>query len=209
MKLRFVLTAIVFYALGVLTVLFFGGNDAMYEEIERLEHATVFSYDPISGTIILEGAINTKAFDDFKKVANAYPKVKTISIVNCEGSINDDVNLALSKYVHDNKYSIVLKSGGFIASGGTDFFLAGISRKLEENVKVGVHSWGGNNVVATDFPMGHENHKPYIDYYMNIGMTRQQAEEFYYFTINSASVEDVHWMTKEELKKFKFEKSAI
>jgi hypothetical protein len=61
---------------------------------------------------------------------------------------------------------------------------------------------GGKKISATDFPKGHKNHLPYIRYYTNVGFTQEQAETFYYFTINAASAESMHWMTKEEIKKY-------
>ncbi|MCT4615880.1 MAG: hypothetical protein N4A49_13530 [Marinifilaceae bacterium] len=174
-------------------------------EITQLEKKKVFTYNEYSKTIELNGVINSRAFNDFKLVSNNHPQVKWINIVNCEGSINDDVNLSLSNYVYENGFSIKLLENGIIASGGTDFFLAGKKRVLEKNSKVGVHSWTGDGKVATDFPKGHKYHLPYIRYYKNIGMTDEEAEDFYYFTINSASANDIHWMTDEELKKYKFE----
>ncbi|MDG2195217.1 MAG: hypothetical protein P8K77_10315 [Polaribacter sp.] len=74
---------------------------------------------------------------------------------------------------------------GEIASGGVDFFIAGIQRTKGSNIKIGVHSWAGDNETATDFPVGHANHLPYINYYISVGFTKQQVESFYYFTINA------------------------
>ena len=60
---------------------------------------------------------------------------------------------------------------GLIASGGVDFFLAEIKRTRDSNTQIGVHAWSaGNNVSATDFPVGHANHLPYINYYKSIGI---------------------------------------
>lgn len=93
---------------------------------------------------------------------------------------------------------------GTIASGGTDFFLAGMKRTKGKNTRIGVHSWAdGLGKTATDYPKGDQNHEPYINYYESIGMTRQQAEAFYYFTINAATAENIHWMTDAEIAKYK------
>ncbi|WP_430814778.1 hypothetical protein [Carboxylicivirga sp. RSCT41] len=198
MKIRLVLAAL-------LCSVFFLSCSEM-NEFAKLEGITVFSYNEDIGVIALDGTINSKAFDDFKKVAQAHPDVKTIHIINCDGSINDDVNLSLSRYVYENDFNTVLKEGGMVASGGTDFFLAGNKRTLEKNVMLGVHSWSDGKKHATDFPRGHNNHMPYIAYYQSVGMSKQEAEEFYYFTINAAAHDDIHWMTEEELVKYKFER---
>ncbi len=89
-----------------------------------------------------------------------------------------------------------------IASGGVDFFLAGVKRTRGKNTKIGVHSWGGDGESATDYPRGHANHLPYIKYYVLIGFTQKQAEDFYYFTIYAAPANGIHWMTEAEIKKY-------
>lgn len=71
---------------------------------------------------------------------------------------------------------------------------------LKEIIHVlGVHSCAGGGNVATDFPVGDAEHQSYIDYYISIGFTQQEAEDFYYFTINTAPAEDIHWMKEEEI----------
>lgn len=99
--------------------------------------------------------------------------------------------------------TFILQPDSEIASGGTDFFLAGKKRIIYKGAKVGVHSWGGEgDIVATDFPKGHEAHQPYIDYYRAIGWSRSAAEKFYYFTIQSAKAEDIYWLKDKELEDF-------
>lgn len=66
---------------------------------------------------------------------------------------------------------------------------------------IGVHSWAteddnGNPISATDYPVGHVEHLPYINYYVDVVFTQQEAEDFYYFTINAAAPENMHYMTE-------------
>lgn len=187
--------------LGILTILISSCNPFRHE-IKELENATIFTISTNQKAILLDGVINSSAYNAFKLLCEENPTIKQLNIVNCDGSINDDINLKLSKYIYDKGFDIHLNDNGLIASGGTDLFLAGHKRTLGKNTKVGVHSWGDSNqnIKATDFPKGHKFHLPYIEYYQSIGFTKQQAEDFYYFTINSASADDIYWMTKEEIK---------
>lgn len=154
-------------------------------------------------TIEMNGDITSSVLEEFNKLLNAFPKVNQINIVECGGSSDDEVNLKLSAKVHQKSISIHLMDNGIIASGGVDFFVAGIKRTKGINTKIGVHSWGGDgDEQATDYPIGHANHLPYIDYYKSIGFSQQQAEDFYYFTIYAASADDIHWMTDEEIEKY-------
>jgi hypothetical protein len=173
------------------------------KEIRELEKIEIFSVSKNKKAIILNGVINSSALDEFKALANKNSKIRRIQIVNCEGSINDEVNLKLAKYIYENKYDIHLLDNGVIASGGTDLFLAGRKRSIGTHTKIGVHSWAGrNDITATDFPVGHDNHLPYINYYVSVEFTQQQAENFYYFTINAAPADSIHWMTDAEITQY-------
>ncbi len=153
-------------------------------------------------TVEMDGDIRTKTLQDFNELQEKYPNIKTINIKNCGGSLDDTANLKMSLKVHQSGINIHLMDNAEIASGGVDFFLAGVKRTRGKNTKIGVHSWRGDGESATDFPKGHKNHLPYIKYYVSIGFTQKQAEDFYYFTIYAAPANGIHWMTEVEIKKY-------
>lgn len=187
------------WIVGVMTLLILlSACNTKVREIRQIEQQHVFSLRD-SHSILLDGVINTRALDDFEALYAANPTVKTVYIRQCDGSINDEVNLQLASRVHALQLNTHLMDDGLVASGGTDFFLAGKQRTMGKNTKVGVHSWAGDGVVATDFPEGHPNHSPYIEYYKNIGFSEAEAKAFYYFTIHAAPADSIHWMTKHEI----------
>lgn len=162
----------------------------------------IFKISPDKTTIIMDGTINRNSLKKFNKLIEKYGSIKRINIVNCPGSKDDDTNLKLSKRVHDLGIEIHLLDNGEIASGGVDFFLAGVKRTRGSNTKIGVHSWAGGNKDATDYPVGHEEHLKYIEYYKSVGFSQQWSENFYYFTINSAPAKSMHWMTEAEIEEY-------
>jgi len=154
-------------------------------------------------TVEMNGVINSNSLTNFNSLYTAYPNITKINIKQCDGSMDDETNLLLSKRVYDLGINTHLLNNGLIASGGVDFFLAGIQRTKGANTQMGVHSWSdGNGAQATDFIVGHANHLPYINYYVSVGFTQQQAEDFYYFTINTATAENIHWMTTTEISTY-------
>ena len=153
-------------------------------------------------TIEMDGVISSSSLNDFNSLEAAFPNINKINIKNCDGSSDDEVNLQLSTKVHQKGINIHLMDNGIIASGGVDFFLAGIQRTKGANTMIGVHSWAGDNETATDFPVGHQFHLPYINYYVSVGFTQQQAEDFYYFTINAAPANGIHYMTDAEIAQY-------
>lgn len=179
----------------------------MDEEFNALQKAKIFMVSNDGKAIILNGVINSSALKEFKALYKKYPSVKTLRIVNCDGSIDDRINLKLASFVHEKGLNTYLEDYGTIASGGTDLFLAGLKRTKGVETQIGVHSWAGNGkkgklVTAKEFPIDDKNHQPYIEYYKTTGFTQKQAEDFYFFTIHAASAEDIHWMTKEEIRRY-------
>ena len=67
---------------------------------------------------------------------------------------------------------------------------------------MGVHSWSDGVVEAADLPRDHPDHQLYISYYQDIGFSAQWAEDFYFFTINAAPADDIHWMTSAEIAQY-------
>jgi len=154
-------------------------------------------------TVEMDGDINRKTLKSFKRMISKFPNIKKISMKDVPGSSDDRINLKVSRLVHKKNISTHVMDDGLIASGGTDFFLAGKIRTKGKNVKIGVHSWSDGDREATEFPKGSSAHKPYIDYYISVGFSKVAAKAFYYFTINSAPADEIHWMTEKEIKKYK------
>ncbi len=147
---------------------------------------------------IMSGVISEDTIRQVKKLIAEYPAVKTIVMKNVEGSVDDVSNLEASRLIRTAGIDTYVPSGGFIASGGTDFFCAGVKRTVEEGAKVGVHSWADDKVNnAALLSKDSEEHKKYIAYYEEMKMPN--PEGFYFFTIEAAVADDMYYMTMDEL----------
>ncbi len=173
-------------------------------ELAALQKVNIFSIQKDNTSVLLNGTINSRALTDFKRLLEQYPNIKTLNIKNCDGSIDDEVNLQLGKLIFDYNINTHILANGDIASGGTDLFLAGNKRSKGENTRIGVHAWaeGFDGISATSISKQDPRHLPYIHYYQYVGMDQRAASAFYYFTINAAPAEDIHWMTAAEIKKY-------
>ncbi len=154
-------------------------------------------------TVEMNGAIGDETLSNFDSMIEKFPDINRIEMNDVPGSDNDEINLMVSKKVHDRNIATHLMNDGHIASGGVDFFLAGTTRTKGSNTQIGVHSWKEGSSQATDFPVGDEKHLEYIQYYVSIGFTQTEAEDFYYFTINAAEASDIHYMTDAEIDEYK------
>lgn len=150
--------------------------------------------------LIMNGIIYSETPKDIKKILIDNPNVKNIIMENVPGSIDDIANLEASRIVRKYGLNTYVPSYGMIASGGTDFFCAGVERKIDDGAEIGVHSWAGDGVKdASNLPKDHPEHEKYIDYYKEMGI----PEDFYWFTIQAANANEIYIMSKEELTKYK------
>jgi len=179
------------------------GYASFLQTITPDENAT-FQFH-VSGTFaVAYGLIGSTTPSVVQDLINNHPAVTTIIMHTGPGSENDDANLEASMLIYNHGYKMYLPDNGFIASGAVDMFLAGSIRVVDATYDpVGVHSWSDGVNDATYYPVGHVYHQPYIDYYMNIGFTQQESEDFYYYTINAAPAAGVYWMTDAEIDQYK------
>lgn len=190
-----------------LTFLFLVGILAFTSSCKKEEVlATDFGIFSIqdANTAIMNGVIGSNTPKHWDNFIVANPDINKMIMKDCPGSEDDEANLQAARKVRQQGIAIHLSADAEIASGAVDLYLAGTTRTRESGSKIGVHSWadGGSNE-ATDFPIGHANHQPYIDYYIEMGFSQVDAEAFYYFTINAAKAADIHWMTDEEIGQYK------
>ncbi len=127
-----------------------------------------------------------------------HPEVERIVMVEVPGSMDDDSNLRAARMVRRAGLDTHVPADGEVASGGTDFFQAGVRRTKDEGARFGVHSWSGLDEEGADLPRDDPEHRKYLAYCRDMGI----PEDFYWFTLEAAPAEDVHWMTEEELERF-------
>ncbi len=150
-------------------------------------------------TVVMNGDMGSRIDQHFEKLVSNYPNIKLIIMEDCPGSRNDEEMFKAAINLKEHAINTHLPPTGKIQSGAVDFFLAGSIRTMESGAKIGVHSWSDGNSEATDYPVDDNEHKPYIDFYTSIGLTQQEAEDLYFFIINAANADNIHWMTQQEI----------
>lgn len=148
----------------------------------------------------LNGTLGTKTFNDVVDMLNDKPLVKHIVFNQVPGSMNDEVNMQTGLLLRSYNFTTHLPKTGSIASGGVDLFTAGTTRTIEEGATVGVHSWEGGGIEAGELSVADACHNAQISYFTNT--LGDKGKEFYFFTINAASADDIHNMTEAEVEKF-------
>ena len=127
------------------------------------------------------------------------PDVQVIELVHVPGSMDDEANLRASRMLHRAGLRTRVAVDGEIASGGVDFFLAGHDRVVGTGGRLGVHSWAtGGGETGRDLERSHPDHGMFLDFYRDVDVD----PEFYWFTLEAAPADDIHWMTDEEVRRF-------
>lgn len=177
-----------------------GDNQVAREEARRAMRAInrPATFEIKGDTAHMEGVITAALPAAVLRLLFEHPEVTTIEMQIVPGSLDDEANLRAALYIRRQGLGTRLNANSSIASGGTDFFLAGVTRSVEKGAKIGVHSWGGP-LTATEVPRDDPIHQGYLDYYEAVGI----PEAFYWFTLESAPAEDMHMMTEEEIDRYK------
>ncbi|AAV82640.1 beta-lactamase class D domain-containing protein [Idiomarina loihiensis GSL 199] len=160
----------------------------------------------VDTNLYLLGTFDGNTADKVISTLEAHPGVQRIVFTANGGSVNDRDTLRLGRYIRQKGLHTHLISNGVAASGGVSLFLAGVKRSVGQGAHVGVHSWAqcsdsaeaSHCKPATDFPRhdtAHDLHRIYTDEMLG-------ADDFYWFSIKSASHNSIHWLSRDELLEF-------
>ena len=194
------------YVLGLSIAFFSCTKDEIEPEFTGNKNREQGIFKVLVGDTVMEmnGDIVSQTLTHFNDITAAFPLVTRINMIECPGSDDDETNVKIGRIVYSKNMHIHISDNGYAASGAVDFFLAGTKRTLGANANLGVHSWAdGNGTEGKDLPMNHPDHDLFLDYYLTIGMSSSDASDFYFFTLNAAPSNAIHWMTSAEIVQYK------
>lgn len=173
------------------------------DDLSLITEFGIFTVQPDGTTAIMDGEIKSRTLGDFQDMLEGHPDINLIQISDAPGSSDDEINFEMGVLLNQQGINTHLLDNAEAASGGVDFFLAGVNRTRGTNTRLGVHSWSdGRGNEASDFPQDSEEHSLNIGYYEDLGFSAQWARDFYFFTIYAAPADDIHWMTEDEIDQF-------
>ena len=161
-------------------------------------------YDPITfelsgNSLIARGEVGGDALAAFGEALYDNPDIDTLVLQWVPGSVDDDASLLLARTVNSLGLKTIVPEDGLVSSAGTDLFLAGTQRVIEPGACIGVHSWGDSEMGSgIEIPRDAPVHRLYLRYYDDIDI----SQEFYWYTLEAAGSDDMHWMTPQEQKQF-------
>jgi len=186
------------------------GRDLPPDQIAQLvaEHLVPSDFDePADERLVMElrgellfakGVVNGNSRREAVALLNGAPGVRTLVLTSVPGSVDDETNLALGRTLRGGGMTTYVPREALVASGGTDLLLAGARRIVEYGAHVGVHSWAFGPVSGNELPRDDPQHSFYLDYYRDLGI----PEAFYWFTLEAAAPDSIHWMTEDEMARY-------
>lgn len=155
-------------------------------------------YEVDGSELYLEGEIFSDDLSQMRQVLQDNRGLQTVVLVDVPGSNDDETNVQIIRLFREAGLNTHLMSDSFVASGGTDLFLSGVSRTMEKGAQIGVHSWSDGTHEGKDFPKSSGEHTLFLELYADLGINA----DFYWFTLEAAPADDMHFMTDTEIERY-------
>lgn len=166
-------------------------------------------FHAVDDKLVMTGAIMDSTPGRLEAALSANSGVREIIMKYVPGSDGDDGWTETARLVRHHQLTTTVPADGMIASGGTDLFLAGVNRKIEHGACIGIHAWDDDELpqgmTALDLPADHEEHQIYLEYYKSIGID----PAFYWYTLEIADAQSMHWMHRDEFYDFQIDVTRI
>lgn len=159
----------------------------------------------VANNLYLLGTFDEYTADYVISELKKNPQVNRIVLTANGGSINEQETLRLGRYIRSLNLDTHLIKGGVAASGGVSLLLSGVKRSVGQDGLVGVHAWASCSDIeqtcrpATDFKRDDRAHDLHRDYILEM----LGEDDFYWYSIEAAAHDTIHWLNKSELKRFK------
>lgn len=155
-----------------------------------------------AGHAVLVDATDARSPAQFEAMLAAYPGITELALVEVPGTEDDKANMRLGRIIHSRGIATRVPEGGSVRSGGVELFLAGTHRVAEPGSEFAVHAWEDEEGRQPgDYPPDAPENRAYIDYYVEMGMTEDQAKAFYAMT-NSVRFEDARYLSDQDMAKW-------
>ena len=136
----------------------------------------------------------------FAALLRDFPEIATLEMVECPGTDDDRANMTLGRMIRDAGISTHVPANGSVRSGAVEVFLAGATRQIDDGAEFAVHSWlDDNGREPHHFAADSPENRLYLDYYAEMGMSKNDAREFYDMT-NSVAHTDAKWLTAQDMR---------
>jgi hypothetical protein len=181
----------------VFAVMFILGVMAFRDLTKPIEHDLRF--DVRGNSAYVFGTTDSNSHNLVKNFVRDNPQVDTLILQGMPGTIDMNTNRRVVMDIRAAGLATHVPADGRIASGAVDWFIAGRPRTIECGAMIGVHSWGS--------PTGERADKTFFDAQRGTQrafLSKMSVDpDFYEFTRSAAGPNDIHWLTVEEMLRYR------
>ena len=158
-----------------------------YDFSDAPQAATIGEYGPFRVVAPykaeMTGTVDSYTPQLFRQMMQRFPGIQRIEMIDCDGSVDEEANLALARMIRKAGISTHVPANGSIRSGAVELFLAGVTKTADSGAEFIVHSWmDEDGMEANDYPASDPVHAEYLDYYAEMGVPSEKARAFYALT---------------------------
>lgn len=190
-----------------------GAQRFVSPQLAHAEQQAIAAYGPfrvLSGNrAALVGITDSYSPGEFAQMLADYPGIATLAFIDCPGTYDDRANLHLGRLIRAHGLAVEVPEGGSVRSGAVELVLAGSTLTIADGAEFAVHSWlDDRGLGAWDYAPDSPEHSKYLDYYREMGMSREDAAQFYAMT-NSVPFESALWLDGSEMRRWMHVGSAL
>ena len=153
-------------------------------------------------TAALIGATDARSPAAFQAMLRDHPALSVLEFRDCPGTVEDRANLEVGRLIRAANLAVHVPQDGSVRSGAVELVFAGRQLTIDDGAEFAVHAWmddAGHG--AADYPADSPEHRKYLDYYRDMGMSEQEAKAFYAMT-NSVPYEQALWIEGPEMRRW-------
>jgi len=136
-----------------------------------------------STSVEMNGTVDSYSPAAFRRMMKSHKNIRTIYMIDCDGSVDEEANLALARMIRRAGLNTHVPNHGSIRSGAVELFLAGVRHTADPQAQFVVHSWmDEDGMEANDYPPSDPVHREYLGYYAEMGVPADKAAAFYALT---------------------------
>jgi hypothetical protein len=181
----------------VFAVMFILGVMAFRDLTKPIEHDLRF--DVRGNSAYVFGTTDSNSHNLVKNFVRENPQVDTLILQGMPGTVDMNTNRRVVMDIRAAGLATHVPADGRIASGAVDWFIAGRPRTIDCGAMIGVHSWGS--------PTGERADKTFFDAQRGTQrafLRKMDVDpDFYEFTRSAAGPNDIHWLTVEEMLRYR------
>ena len=153
-------------------------------------------------TAALVGATDARSPAAFRAMLRDHPGLSVLEFRDCPGTVEDHANLELGRLIRAADLAVHVPEHGSVRSGAVELVFAGRELIIDDGAEFAVHAWMDNaGQGAGDYSADSPEHRKYLDYYREMGMSGTEAQAFYAMT-NSVPFAQALWIDGAEMRRW-------